>query len=205
MLASWLSNPQLKESTLIHTLLKSAALCSTLAALAGCAVSPIPLSQDFQTTSQQKVRAAGHWSQVSQDVVDQTAATLLKSGATLESTIHVPMPANASDFDRAFHEFLITGLVQKGWHVLVPANNINPVLTLNYQTQIVRHSYGYGVNISEPGLTEMVLTTTVTNAGRYISRKTDVYYVEGIDRFLFAGPYSNPAMLNAKSMKVVSQ
>ena len=190
---------------MIYRLLKPAALCCAVAVLAGCAVPQIPLVETFQTTSQQKVRAAGHWSLVSRDVVDQTAATLLKSGATLESTVHVPMPANASDFDRAFHEFLITGLVQKGWHVLVPANNLNPVLTLNYQTQIVRHYYGFGVNISEPGLTELVLTTAVTNAGRYVSRKTDVYYVEGIDRLLFASPYSNPAMLNAKSMKVVSQ
>ena len=190
---------------MIYRLLKPAALCCALTALGGCATSPIPLAQYFQTTSQQKVLSAGHWSLVSQDAVNQTVATLLKSGATLESTVHVPMPANASDFDRAFHEFLITALVQKGWHVLVPANNINPVLTLNYQTQIVGHYYGFGVNMSEPGLTEMVLTTTVTNAGRYISRMTDVYYVEGSDRVLFAGPYSNPAMLNVKPMKVVSQ
>ena len=190
---------------MIYRLLKSATLCCAVAALAGCAMSPIPLAENFQTTSQKKVRAAGHWSLVSQDVVDQTVATLQKSGATLESTVHVPIPANASDFDRAFHEFLITGLVQKGWHVLLPANNLNPVLTLNYQTQIVRHYYGFDVNISEPGLTELVLTTAVTNAGRYVSRKTDVYYVEGIDRFLFASPYSNPAMLNVKTMKVVSQ
>ncbi len=188
-----------------YRLLKPAALCCAVAALAGCAVSPIPEVENFQPTSQQKVRAAGHWSQVSQDVVDQTAATLLKSGATLETTVHIPLPANAGDFDRAFHEFLITGLVQKGWHVLVPANNINPVLTLTYQTQVVRHYYGFGVNASEPGLTEVVLSTTVTNAGRYISRKTNVYYVEGADRFLFVGPYSNPALLNVKAMKVVSQ
>lgn len=186
-------------------LLKPAVLCCVVTALTGCAFSPVPLVENLPTTSQQKLRAAGHWSQVSQEVVDQTAATLLKSGATLESTVHIPLPANASDFDRAFHQFLITGLVQKGWHVLVPANNINPVLTLNYQTQVVRHYYGFGVNASEPGLTEMVLTTTVTNAGRYISRKTNVYYVEGSDKQLFAGPYSNPAMLTMKTMKVVSQ
>ena len=195
----------MKESTLTYRLLKPAALCCAVAALAGCALPPIPLVGSFPTTTQQKVRAASHWSQVSQDVVNQTAATLQKSGATLESTLHVPMPANASDFDRAFHEFLITALVQKGWHILVPANNINPVLTLTYQTQVIKHSYGFGVNASEPGLTELVLTTTVTNAGRYISRKSDVYYVEGSDRQLFAGPYPNPAMLTVKTMKVVSQ
>ena len=188
-----------------YRLLKPAALCCVVAALAGCAYSPVPLVENLPTTWQQKLRAAGHWGQVSEAVVDQTATTLLKSGATLESTVHIPLPANASDFDRAFHEFLITGLVQKGWHVLVPGNNINPVLTLNYQTQVVRHDYGFDVNASEPGLTEVVLTTAVTNAGRYVSRKTNVYYIEGSDKQLFAGPYSNPAMLTMKSMKVVSQ
>ena len=228
---------------MIYRLLKPAALCCAVAALAGCAMSPIPLAENFALTTQKKVRSAGHWGLLSRDIVDQTVASLQKSGATFETTVHVPMPANASDFGRAFHEFLITELVQRGWQVLVPADNINPALTLTYQTQIVTHNSerphfvpglfttltagvlvlhnAYGpaaaialaagadiassMNAGGPTHTELLLTTTVTTAGRYVSRKTDVYYVEESDTSLFASLYSNPALLNVRTMKVVSQ
>lgn len=190
---------------MIHKLFKPAVLFCTIAALAGCAVSPVPVVEYFQPTYEKKVGSAGHWNQVSQEVVEQTVAVLRNSGATLENLVHVPMPANASDFDRAFHEMMVTGLVRKGWHVQTPGNVMNPVLTLNYRTQIVKHHEGYGTLYNEPGLTELVLTTMVTNAGRYITRKTDVYYIQRSDALLFASPYLNPAFLNVKSMKVVSQ
>ena len=56
------------------------AIAGLLATLAGCANSPIPLAQNFELTSQYKVRSAGHWDLVSRDVVGQTAATLDKAG-----------------------------------------------------------------------------------------------------------------------------
>ena len=190
---------------MIHKLFKPAALLCAVAALAGCAVSPVPVGEFFQPTYERKVGAAGHWSQVSQEVVEQTVAVLQKSGATTDNLIYVPAPANASDFDRAFHEMMVTGLVRKGWQVQAPGNTLLPVLTLNYRTQIVKHHEGYSTLYNEPGLTELVLTSTVTNAGRYITRKTDVYYIQSSDAWLYASPYSNPAWLNVKSMKVVSQ
>ena len=206
-------------------------------------MSPIPIAENFQLTTQKKVRSAGHWNLLSHDVVEQTVASLEKSGATTQSTIYLPMPADASEFDRAFHEFLITELVRKGWHVLLPSNNINPMLTLSYQTQIVKHNsdrphfvpglfttltaglwvlhnaspavgslglagaldYSSSVSTGGPTSTELLLTTTVTGAGRYISRKTDVYYVEESDTSLFASLYSNPAVLRVQTMKVVAE
>ena len=230
-----------KEVPLIYRLLKPAALCCAVAALAGCAMSPIPIAENFQLTTQKKVRSAGHWNLLSHDVVEQTVASLEKSGAAPQSTINVPMPTNASDFDRAFHEFLITELVQRGWHVITPGNHA--MLTLNYQTQIVTHyserphfvpgmftsitaglyvlhnaspagaalglagalDYGSSVSSGGPTHTELVLTTTVTGAGRYISRKTDVYYVEESDTSLFANLYGNAAAPGMRTMKVVAE
>ncbi len=203
-------------------------------------MSPIPVSENFQLTTQKKVRSAGHWNLLSRDVVGQTLASLEKAGATPQSTVHVPMAANASDFDRAFHEFLVTELVQKGWHVL-PTDNA--ALTLSYQSQIIKHNsdrphfvpglftslmaglyvlhdvtpaagglmlagaldLGSSINTGGPTHTELVLTTTVTGNGRYMSRKTDVYYVEESDTSLFYGLYKDPSVMYGRSMKVVSQ
>lgn len=220
---------------MIHRLLKPAALCCAVAALAGCAVSPIPVAENFPLTTQKKVRSAGHWNQLSQDVVTQTLASLEKASATPQTTLYVALPPNPSDFDLAFHEFLVTDLVQKGWSVL-PTNNAQ--LTVTYHSQIVRHNserprlipglftsltaglyvlhnadpamggllaagaldYVSSVNTGGPTHTELVLTTTVTGNGRYMSRKTDVYYVEESDTSLFNGLYKYSA---ARGMKVV--
>ena len=167
--------------------------------------------------------------------------SLERSGATRETGIHVPMPASPSDFDTAFHEFLITELVQRNWQVLTSANN--SVLTLSYQTQIVKHNsqrphfipglftaitaglyvlhnaspagaalavaggldVGASVSSGGPTHTELVLTTTVTGVGRYLSRKTDVYYVEESDTSLFASLKADPSAINVMTMKVVAQ
>ena len=220
---------------MIHRLLKPAALCCAVAALAGCAVSPIPVAENFPLTTQKKVRSAGHWNQLSQDVVTQTLASLEKASATPQTTLYVALPPNPSDFDQAFHEFLVTDLVQKGWSVL-PTNNAQ--LTVTYHSQIVKHNserprlipglftsltaglyvlhnadpamggllaagaldYVSSVNTGGPTHTELVLTTTVTGNGRYMSRKTDVYYVEESDTSLFNGLYKYSA---ARGMKVV--
>ena len=226
---------------MIYKFLKPAALCCTVALLAGCAMSPIPTSENFQLTTQKKVRSAGHWSLLSHDVIEQMLVSLERSGATRETGIHVPMPASPSDFDRAFHEFLITELVQRNWQVLTSTNN--SALTLSYQTQIVKHNsqrphfipglftaitaglyvlhnaspagaalavaggldVGASVSSGGPTHTELVLTTTVTGVGRYLSRKTDVYYVEESDTSLFASMKADPSAINVTTMKVVAQ
>ena len=228
------------------TSLKPVALCCVLAALTGCAVSPLPLAENFPLTTQKKVRSAGHWSQLSRDVVAQTLASLEKSGATPQTTLHVALPENASSFDRAFHEFLVTELVQSG-RTVSPYNNA--MLTVSYQTQIVKHNserpdfmpgrfttltaglyvlyglnqlstdalaggllgvagvadYAASASTGGPTATELVLTTTVTGGDRYVSRKTDVYYVEESDSTLFASLQQDPRLIAPRTMKVVAQ
>ena len=205
-------------------------------------MSPIPVAENFQLTTQKKVRSAGHWSLLSRDVVEQTIASLEKSGATTQSTVNVvPLVDDPSSFDRAFHEFLITELVQRGWQVVTPANKA--MLTLSYQTQIIKHTsqrpnfipgkftaitaglyalYNIAPAVAALGIiggldaeasmysggptaTELLLTTTVTNANRYVSRKTDVYYVEESDASLFASLQNDLSSLKAKPMKVVAE
>ena len=59
--------------------------------------------------------------------------------------------------------------------------------------------------LAELAHTELVLTTTVTGVGRYLSRKTDVYYVEESDTSLFASMKADPSAINVTTMKVVAQ
>ena len=61
--------------------------------------------------------------------------------------------------------------------------------------------YVASIDSGGPTVTEMILTTTVTHGGRYIARKTDVYYLQNADTPLFM----RPAYLQKVNMKVVSQ
>lgn len=115
-----------------------AVLAGAVATLAGCAYrSPIPLAENFELTSQPKVRSAGHWELVSNDVVAQTLGSLDKAGAAPGTPLYVALPPNPSSFDLAFRDFLITKMVQSGATVL---QDPGQTLNVTYNTQIVRHN-----------------------------------------------------------------
>ena len=197
--------------------------------LAGCASSPIPVSANFPLTVEPKVRSAGHWGLLSNDVAKQTLESLSKLGVS--GNLYVALPANPTAFDRAFNNFLITDLVKAG---RVVQQSPDQALEVSYETQVVRHNsprpnflpgrftmitaglyaaYGLGLNpnvgdkmagglaaavgadyiASEssggPTATELILTTTIATGGRYLVRKTDVYYVEEADTTLLQYRY----------------
>ena len=198
--------------------------------LVGCASSPIPVSANFPITVEPKVRSAGHWALLSNDVVKQTLDSLGKVGVS--GNLYVALPPNATAFDRAFQNFLITDLVKSG---RVVQQYPDKALEVSYQTQVVRHNsprphfvpgrftmitaglyaaYGLGLApvgdkmagglayaagadyiASEysggPTHTELILTTTIAQGGRYLVRKTDIYYVEEADTTLLQ--YRAPA------------
>ncbi|MES2952747.1 MAG: hypothetical protein V4858_29815 [Pseudomonadota bacterium] len=215
---------------MIPNTLKLMAIGAGAALLVGCASSPIPVSANFPLTVEPKVRSAGHWGLVSNDVVKQTLESLNKLGVS--GNLYVAPPANTSTFDRAFQNFLITDLVKSG---RVVQQYPDKALEVSYQTQLVRHNsprphfvpgrftmitaglyaaYGLGlapvgdklvgglhaavgadyiasVDSGGPTHTELILTTTIASGGRYLVRKTDIYYIEEADTGLMQ--YRAPA------------
>lgn len=226
---------------MITKTLKLLTLGCAAAVMAGCTTSPIPVSENFPLTVQPKVRSAGHWNLLSKDVAAQTLQTLSRVGTT--SGLYVSLPANATTFDKAFREFLITELFKSGRVVQQTPDN---ALEVSYQVQLVRHEsprphfvpgkftmitsglyalYGLhaqhldvqlagGLGLAAvadyvasadsggPTHTEMILTTTVATGGRYLARKTDIYYLQDEDAGLFR-TFSN--QYAAQTMKVVGQ
>ena len=224
---------------MITKTLKLMALGCAAAVMAGCVTSPIPVSENFPLTVQPKVRSAGHWNLVSKDVVAQTLESLTRVGTS--AGLYVSLPANATTFDKAFREFLITELVKSGRVVRQAPDN---AIEVSYQVQLVRHEsprpqfvpgkftmitaglyalyglhaehldmklagglglaavadYVASVDSGGPTHTEMILTTTVATGGRYLARKTDIYYLQDEDATLFQ-TFSNRYV--AQTMKVV--
>ncbi len=113
------------------------ALTSAVAALSACAHSPVPVAENFALTTQKKVRSAGHWDMLSRDVVSQTKKKLADAGVGATTPLSVVVPPSPSAFDQAFTTFLITELVNGGYHVSVKPDQ--STLKISYQTQIIRH------------------------------------------------------------------
>lgn len=111
---------------------------AAVTALTACSHAPIPVAANFELTSQKKVRSAGHWEILSRDAVTQTAQRLGAAGLNKGSALSVALPPNATVFDRAFNEFLITELVNQGYSVSTePAPN---AAVVSYKTQVVKHN-----------------------------------------------------------------
>jgi hypothetical protein len=118
--------------------IRLALMAGAVASMMGCASkAPIPLAENFNLTLQHKVRSAGHWEMLSNDVVSQTLATLDKAGMPAGTQLHVSAPPNPSAFDLAFRDFLITKFVQNG----VPVQQMpGQTLDVSYHAQLVYHN-----------------------------------------------------------------
>lgn len=221
------------------------AVSGALVALVGCTHAPIPVAENFEYTSQKKVRSAGHWELLARDIIAQTSITLDAAGIAPDADLYVVEQENASPFDTAFRQFLITELVSSGKSV---RQSPQGAVTIDYATQVVRHDserphfipgaltvitsgvyaayglrneslagqmavglgavaladYGLSQYSGGPTHTELILTTTVSAGDRYVSSKSDVYYIEEDDVGLFAKWLPRPVPY-AKVMEVVGQ
>lgn len=192
------------------------------ALLSGCGTSQVPYTQNHPVSYQKVARATSHWDILADDVAAQTVAAI-----GTQKTIYVAAPTEATDFNRAFHNFLITRMVNKG----IPVSNQKMgAIEVQYETQVIQHNsernaykpgtitmltaglmVAYNVHSwasqSAPGValmggavaadaiastdagkppkTELVVTTSAVEGGRYLVRKTDIYYIEPEDASLF--------------------
>jgi hypothetical protein len=106
-----------------------------LAALCGCA-SQVPLAANHPISSQKKARAVHHWDVLADDITSQTMASLKKHEIAPETPLFVALPPDNTPFAKAFRNFLITRMVNRG----LPVRNASAdAVELQYETQLVRH------------------------------------------------------------------
>lgn len=114
-----------------------AALAVTMGALTACA-SPVPVAENFPMTTQKKVRAAQHWHIMADDIVSQTIHSLKENDYLNGRALYVQAEdGNHTPFDRAFRNFIVTDMVERGLPVSDKPDN---AVTVLYETQIVKHN-----------------------------------------------------------------
>ena len=112
----------------------SAAILGALI-ISGCAArhSETPLATNFPTTKQEKLQAASHWEAITTDMAKELSASL---PSPLAGSLYV-QTAQASPFNRAVKDQLITSLVHSGRPV---AKTPDGALTVEVDTQVVEFS-----------------------------------------------------------------
>lgn len=110
-----------------------AMLASLLAA--GCATS-IPEARTFPQAEQKKALSVRHWGMIAEDAVARTHQAVERAALPAEKPLFVA-ERGQTDFDRAFRNYMMTGLLDAGMPV---AASPQGAVEIQYETQVVRHA-----------------------------------------------------------------
>lgn len=100
---------------------------------------PIPRATMFPGAAQQKVQSASHWDVLARHESEQILAALGDGNGTITPSLYLGQPArNAGAFQNAWHNMLISGLVNKGAAVMRSPESA--LFTVEYEVQVVEHA-----------------------------------------------------------------
>lgn len=206
----------------------TALLAGALALVLCSCASHVPHAQRFPTSTQLVPKAAKHWETMADDIAAQAKESLDRIAPGANRMVYVAQSAQRSAFSQAFHDFLVTRMVNRGIPV---SRQQRGALRLEHQSRVVRHGserwvyypgtltaltggllvarniaeHGIGqvgfaalgiaadiaashLDGTQPSQLELIVTTSIVDEGRYLMRKSDIYYLEEADAGLFAEP-----------------
>lgn len=114
----------------------SPVLLATLCLGLGACMSQVPVATTYPVTFQKKMQAAQHWDILTEDVANRLYGSLI-GGSGRSVTLHVQQPKYDSGFGEAFHNLLITHLMERGFSI---TDNPATGLPLTYDVQVVSHN-----------------------------------------------------------------
>ena len=104
----------------------------------GACMSQIPMATTYPVTFQKKMQAAHHWDILTEDVANRLHDALIGSeGQGRPVSLYVQQPKYDSHFGNAFHDLLITHLMERGFSI---TENPAGGLPLTYDIQVVSHN-----------------------------------------------------------------
>ncbi|CUA81998.1 hypothetical protein Ga0061063_0846 [Gulbenkiania indica] len=177
--------------------MKLALAASMAIALTGCAYQATPLKVMPPVAMQQPAAPDPHW-----DGLAEKVARHVQAGLAVAPDQPVTVRAeNSSPFSRALLSMLKTHLLALG----VPVSEGPALMEVRLETQVLPYhgkTAAYPRNGSGEGVkdgTEVLVNTSLTQGGRYLSRTSDLYYIEGADAAL----YLPAAPVYGKTIQVV--
>lgn len=162
----------------------------------GC--SPTPVGQPM--TSQETMHTASHWQALAADTAKRISG--LRDSAINESarlaeiagepftepdfaladnvSFYVEPLDPAMPFARAFHELLMTNLLQNGADVVLHRED---AYVVHYAVQPVRHDKTDTLNLD--AFSEVMITVSLLDGGKLLMRRSRVYYVDDDEFFQY--------------------
>ena len=167
-------------------------------ALGVLACAPAPVG--YPITAQSTIYTASHWQALAADTAKRI--TGLRDSAINEAaglaeiagepftepdfaladnvSFYVEPLDPAMPFGRAFHELLMTHLVQNGANVVLHKEG---AYVVHYAVQPVRHDNTDSVNLG--AFSEVMITVSLLDGGRLLMRQSRVYYVDNDEFFQY--------------------
>ena len=99
-----------------------------------CSQVPVPCA--FHLSTQQKMQAVYHWGLLAGDVAGLVKKKIGTNYNDIQASIYV-VPSGLTPFEKAFHKFLVTRLVEYGLNV---SNNSKGNMHLSFDIQLINHS-----------------------------------------------------------------
>lgn len=183
---------------------------------------PMPENMLLEGETQKQIHASRHWQLVAQDMADQLIKTIDEKKLN-QHPFYIYAQTRPTAFTRAFNDFLITTLVNKG----VKVSDVKQgSYVYNYKIQLIEYNSLRSTMVSEqykfsslaagivvarnvgeilgvdgsllaggvlldaadiniaPNL-EIIITSSILNRHLFISRSTDIYYANRLDKHLY--------------------
>lgn len=104
----------------------------------GACMSQVPVATTYPVNYQKKMQAAHHWDVLAADVANRLHDNLIVSGLSQDRPValSVQHPKYTSEFGLAFHNLLITHLLEKGF---IMSENPAGGMPVSYDIQVVTH------------------------------------------------------------------
>lgn len=182
-----------------HAPIRLAVLTGGLLALAACA--PLPLAPAEPPVASLPappgLRSLGQWQDAATDHARDLVDTLRRIGQAGRTVALRAEQQPATEFDRAYHELLITRLVAEGLRVVqgAPAD-----LDLSYRMQLVVFP-GAPAGASH----ELLLNTSVRQGPALLARRSEAYSLRDPDATLFRSAAVLPPPPPARTLPVLGR
>jgi len=166
-------------------------ICLSLG-LVGCA-SQVPVPTRYPSTTQPKLLAAQHWQGLAADMANRLRLALgsLQTGEG-PIVLYVEPSPSPSLFSVAFHDLLVTELMQSGFGInRVPSED---ALTVQYSVLPAGEAdfdvRGFNSEIHAID-SDVIFNLAVLSGTRYVTRVSEVFYVhaDDLDEYIAMGTY----------------
>jgi len=151
--------------------------------LMSCSHSPIPNAKTYLKSEQKLMQSGYHWEMLAEKEASKILAVVSKKN----EEIYIEYQKDATPFQTAYHELLISKLVSNGATVVAESTSVSSIFS--YKVQVISHNkQGLAVvDLSDIGdvflnreapeqKTEILITTSGINNNRIIMSDSQIYY-----------------------------